>query len=261
MAAARPTSMRASFIGLPASRAMSAASSSSRPSMMVAASIRTAPREAGSVALHPGSAAAAASMALSVSALSDLGVVPRISEGLEGFTTSEVSPESAGTHSPPIKLKASVWASITVSSKSASETLSPFLYPIGARLISSRTPLSRHAVLQHEPAHGDLDPVPGRQGEVFVRHDAGPRHQEGPGGQRELPAQVLRELLEGAPHARGGDLALEDGRALPEDAQPDGQGPHPVRTAEHDAGTQGARAVVDLGLRQVERVLAFYVPR
>jgi hypothetical protein len=55
-------------------------------------------------------------MALSVSALSDFGVVPRISDGFEGFTTSEVSPESAGTHSPPIKLRASVWASIMVSS-------------------------------------------------------------------------------------------------------------------------------------------------
>ena len=73
MLAARPTSMRASFIGLPASSAMSRASSSSRDSIMLAASIRTTPRAAGSVAFHSGRASAAASIARSVSALSDLG--------------------------------------------------------------------------------------------------------------------------------------------------------------------------------------------
>ena len=44
-----------------------------------------------------------ASMARFASASPDFGVVPKISEGFEGFTISETSPESAGTHSPPIK--------------------------------------------------------------------------------------------------------------------------------------------------------------
>jgi hypothetical protein len=41
-------------------------------------------------------------------------VVPRISEGFEGLTISEVSPESAGTHSPPIKFRDSICDSIKV---------------------------------------------------------------------------------------------------------------------------------------------------
>jgi hypothetical protein len=53
-------------------------------------------------------------MARSVSALSDLGVVPSTSEGFEGFTISEISPESAGTHSPPMKFRDSICDSIKV---------------------------------------------------------------------------------------------------------------------------------------------------
>jgi hypothetical protein len=104
--------------------------------MMVAASIRMAPREAGSIAFHSGRADVAASMARSVSALSDFGVVPRISDGFEGFTTSEVSPESAGTHAPPIKFRASVWDSIMVSSNSARGTLVFFLPDLRASYLA-----------------------------------------------------------------------------------------------------------------------------
>jgi hypothetical protein len=81
---------------------------------MFAVSIKMAPRAAGSVAFHPGSATAAASIALLVSSTPDFGVVPRTSEGFEGFTSSEVSPESAGTHSPPMKFRDSICDSIMV---------------------------------------------------------------------------------------------------------------------------------------------------
>src|SRR4028119_869415 len=163
MAAARPTSMRASSVALPAPRAISAASSPSRPPMMFAASIRMAPREAGSIAFHSGRADVAASMARSVSALSDFGVVPRISDGFEGFTTSEVSPESAGTHAPPTKFRASVWDSIMVSSNSARGAIAVFLPDLRASYLALG-----HLVLQYEPADGDLDPAPGRRRELVT---------------------------------------------------------------------------------------------
>src|SRR5918998_1567056 len=162
MLAARPTSMRASFIGLPASSAISRASSSSRDSRMLAASINTAPRDAGSVPFQSGRASEAASMALSVSALSDFGVVPSTSEGLDGFTISEVSPESAGTHSPPIKF----WDSICDSIKS-------FLLAKRLDLLSTRSPpiLWADLVLEGEVPDRDAHRVPGPQREIVPRDD------------------------------------------------------------------------------------------
>jgi len=68
------------------------------------------------MAFHSGKAPTAASTALEASSAPEAGVVPRISEGLEGFTISEVSPESADVHSPPMKFRDSVWDSIKVTS-------------------------------------------------------------------------------------------------------------------------------------------------
>jgi hypothetical protein len=56
--------------------------------MVSAASIKMAPRAEGSISFHSDRAFAAASMARSVSAAPDLGVVPRTSEGFAGFVTS-----------------------------------------------------------------------------------------------------------------------------------------------------------------------------
>src|SRR5918911_4523865 len=173
MLAARVTSMRASFIGLPASSAISRASSSSRDSMMFAASINTAPRAAGSVVFQSGRASAAASIALSVSALSDFGVVPRTPEGLDGFTISEVSPESAGTHSPPIKFWASICDSIKIF---LLEKRLTSLYPISTYSMVLRCNL----VLEEEIAYRDPNHVPHLQREIVFRHYPRPRHQESP---------------------------------------------------------------------------------
>src|SRR4028119_504451 len=100
-----------------------------------------------------------------------------------------------------------------VSSNSAHGTLVFFLPDLRASYLALG-----HLVLQPAPADGDLDPVSRRQRELVPRHDARPRHQKGARGQGQLPAQVLRELLEGALHARGGDLAVEDGRAFASEA-------------------------------------------
>src|SRR5215208_2870877 len=185
MLAALVTSMRASFIGLPASSAISRASSSSRDSRMFAASINTAPRAAGSVVFQPGRASAAASMARAVSALSDFGVVPRASDGFEGFTISEVSPESAGTHSPPIKFWDSICDSIKI-----------FLLE-NACYLSTRSPpiLWAHPVLEEEVPDRDSDHVPRLQREFVFGNDAGSGHQEGPGRKSEFLPEILRELL------------------------------------------------------------------
>src|SRR5919199_2579791 len=201
MLAALVTSMRASFIGLPASSAISRASSSSRDSRMFAASINTAPRAAGSVVFQPGRASDAASMALSVSVLSDFGVVPRTSDGLDGFTISEVSPESAGTHSPPIKF----WDSICDSIKS-------FLLAKRFDLFSTRSPpiLWGDLVLEVEVPDRDPHHVPLPQRELVLRNDPRPRHQEGPGRKSELLPEVLRKLLRRTLHLRRINLAFED---------------------------------------------------
>src|SRR5215210_775251 len=254
MLAARPTSMRASFIGLPASSAISRASSSSRDSIMLAASIRTAPRAAGSVSFQSGRALSAASMARSVSALSDLGVVPRISEGFEGFTISEVSPESAGTHSPPIKFKDSICDSIKIFLLNKTPVLSlpdprPFYEPL------------RHLVLQHEISDGDPDQVPRLQREIVLGYYPRAGHQKGPAREGELPAQKSRKLLERALHLRHIYLALEDSSIPAPDAHGDAQAQHRLRSRDNDAWPKRARTVVDLGLREIQRVLALYVAR
>src|SRR5215216_3750780 len=182
MLAARPTSMRASFIGLPASSAMSRASSSSRDSMMFAASIRMAPRAAGRVAFQPGMASAAASMARSVSVLSDFGVVPRTSEGFDGFTIFEVSPESAGTHSPPMKLSDSICDSITVFLLAKT----PAIFLPDSRSFYE----PRYLVLQHEIADRDPDPITRLQGEIVLGDYPRASHQEGSTLEGELPSKV-----------------------------------------------------------------------
>src|SRR3712207_7185266 len=51
-------------------------------------------------------------------------------------------------------------------------------------------------------------------------------------------------------------LLLEGYLAVAVDPHSDEEVVHGVRTAELDPGSQGAAAVVDLGLRQVQRVLA-----
>src|SRR5918995_241235 len=252
MLAALVTSMRASFIGLPASSAISRANSSSRDSRMFAAPINTAPRDAGSVVFQSGKAPEAASIALSVSALSDFGVVPRTSDGLDGFTISEVSPESAGTHSPPIKF----WDSICDSIKS-------FLLEKRLDLFSTRSSpiLWAHLVLESEFSDRDPHHVTRPQSEVVFGNDPRPRHQEGTSRKGELLPQILRELLRGTLHLRGIHLFLEDALATTPYLQVDGEISHGIRATENDARTQRARPVVDLGLRKIQGVLSLDVAR
>src|SRR3712207_7746030 len=56
-------------------------------------------------------------------------------------------------------------------------------------------------------------------------------------------------------------LLLEGYLAVAVDPHSDEEVVHGVRTAELDPGSQGAAAVVDLGLRQVQRVLALDIAR
>src|SRR5829696_6548566 len=235
MAAARATSALLSPIGLPTSRAISSASSSAWDSRRSAALLRTAPRSEGRVAFHPGAAFAAASMARSASALPDLGVVPRTSEGSAGFVISYTSPESAGTHSPPMKFLASIWDSIMVCLLDiAHGSLSPFLpAPVGS-ITRRRSILSRHLVLEYQLADRDLDVVPRREAEVFAGHEAGARHQEGPYREGEFLTEVARQLFEGALHPRGAHLVFVENLSAPQDAHPDGEVTHGVGAAQND---------------------------
>src|SRR5215207_7389964 len=128
-------------------------------------------------------------------------------------------------------------------------------------LYSTRCVISpRYVVREREIADGDLDVITGREGEVFVRDYPRARHQEGSVREGKLLAQVARQLLEGPLHPGGADLLVKNGLAIPQDAHAYEEVPHRVRSRQGDTGSQGAAAVVDLGLRQVQRVLSFYVP-
>src|SRR5215217_4373165 len=158
-----------------------------------------------------------------------------------------------------MKFLASIWDSIMVSLLGkASRSLSS--YPL--RRVASRSGVpGGDLVLEYQVSNRDLDAIPRGQREVFVGYEAGTRHQEGPGGEGEFLTQVFGELLEGTLHPGGAHLVLVEDLTIAQDAHPDEEVPHRVRPAQNDTGPQGAAAVVDFGLRQVQRVLTLYIPR
>lgn len=79
---------------------MSCAICSTRRSIASAALIRMAPRAGAGVRAQPFSAAWAAAIAASTSAMSLDGKLPISSEVCIGLQSSAVAPEAAGSHSP-----------------------------------------------------------------------------------------------------------------------------------------------------------------
>lgn len=88
MAAALAASMRDSRNGLPISRVMSCAISSTRASIASAAPARNAPRWAAGVVAQAGRARSAAATASSTSSGEERGNSPTISVGLHGLCRS-----------------------------------------------------------------------------------------------------------------------------------------------------------------------------
>src|SRR4051794_16753368 len=102
---------------------------------------------------------------------------------------------------------------------------------------------------------GDPHAVAVLEREVVGRDDAGAGEQDGAGRMRELGEQGGGELLEAALHLADRRRALEDARAVALDPDLDGgRGDVAGVARQHDRPREPERVVVDLGLRQVERV-------
>ena len=88
-----------------------------------------------------------------------------------------------------------------------------------------------------------------------------PVDRNAPFGKSSSMVQVVGQLVERALDLRRARLARERRAAAARDLEGDRQILQPVGVADVDAGTDRARAVVDLRLRQVERVVALDVAR
>ena len=112
------------------------------------------------------------------------------------------------------------------------------------------------------PTPLDLDPdaVALEERDVARRDEAGPGQQDRPDGERERPAQPGGELLERPHDPLGRRLVFVDGLVAAADAHPDRERRRRLGRR-HDRRAERAGAVVHLGLREVERVLALDAPR
>src|SRR3954468_13719942 len=102
MSIASWTSPAASGSTLPISRAISSATSSLRSASSCPKRKRISPRLGAGTRRHSSKAALAASTARSASSADDFGKTPSVSP-VAGLVVSKVSPETASTHSPPMK--------------------------------------------------------------------------------------------------------------------------------------------------------------
>src|SRR5690606_17534582 len=87
------------------------------------------------------------------------------------------------------------------------------------------------------------------------------RHQERALGKAQLATQIARQVAERALHLRAPRLPLEHGFAAALDAQADRDVPERIFGADEDRRADRAAAIIDLRLRQVERVFALDVAR
>src|SRR5215212_765936 len=118
-----------------------------------------------------------------------------------------------------------------------------------------------HLVLQDEIPDRDPDQVSHFQREIVLWYYPRAGHQEGPAGESELSSQIGRKLFQRALHLRHVYLILENDGIPASDAHGDAEAQHRIRSRENDARPQRARAVVDLGLGEIQRILAFYIAR
>src|SRR5690606_3130455 len=120
---------------------------------------------------------------------------------------------------------------------------------------------SLHRVLQDQTVDLDAYHVAGLQGESLVRHDARAGEQECAAGEGQLAEQVAGQFLQTALDLRGAGIAAKHLAAAAQDRQGDRQVGHGLRLAQADGRADRAGTVVDLGLRQVQRVLALDAAR
>src|SRR5205823_6086624 len=166
IAAARAASMRDSRSGLPISRVMSCAISSTRPSIASAAPARNAPRLAAGSFAQPRRASSAALTAAATSSASELGNSPTGSSGRHGLLRSYVRPLRLGVHSPAMKLAAPV---VAIVSDMGGFLLSLFGPGGGGDRVAQRP----------DPGDPDLHRLPRDQRNVVRRHHhrAGQQHR------------------------------------------------------------------------------------
>ena len=98
-----------------------------------------------------------------------------------------------------------------------------------------------------------------QQGERRVRHDPCPGQEDRSARQLERAPEKGDELLEGPPDSCRGGRLVDDHHAFPEDGEAEGERRRGAR-GRNERRAQRAGAVVHLGLRQVERILAFDRP-
>src|SRR3954452_9325309 len=116
--------------------------------------------------------------------------------------------------------------------------------------------LSVDVVLEDADAvDGDPHAIAVLERELVGRDDAGAGEQDGARRVRELGEEGGGELREAALHLADRRRAFEDARAVTLDPDLDGgRGDVAGIAGQHDRSGQPERVVVDLGLRQVERV-------
>src|SRR6185436_17966137 len=109
--------------------------------------------------------------------------------------------------------------------------------------------------------YSDAHDVPRTQAEAVGGHDAGAGHQESSLRKTELSTEIAGQLSQAALHLRARGLALEHRFTSAANAELDRHVGERLLVTQHDGRADGAAAVVHLGLRQVERVVALDVAR
>src|SRR5438445_8645508 len=119
---------------------------------------------------------------------------------------------------------------------------------------------AHHVVRQRADArHGDGHAILGRQREARFGHEPGARQQIGAGRKQVVADEPGGEVVERAAHGGGRDLALVRDGAAALDHDGDVEDGRLLVVGQPHHGAQRARLAVDLGLRQVQRILALDV--
>src|SRR5690606_21025091 len=108
---------------------------------------------------------------------------------------------------------------------------------------------------------GDADQVSLLQRERRIGHDAGTRHQQHAGRETALAEQVAHQVLETALDSVHLHAALVDRHTFAQYGQVDARITREDALADQHTGAHRRAAVPDLGLWQVERVLALDAAR
>src|SRR5581483_10131117 len=121
---------------------------------------------------------------------------------------------------------------------------------------------STNTILEHpNPVNADANQIAMSQGKIITRHNARPGHQVCAMREAVVPKKIADQLLKLALDLRQSRAAAEGRLSFPLNFKADGCALRQRLLRKQNRRPNRAASVIDFRLRQIQRVLAFNIPR